>query len=577
MSRPWRCGVYPGQWKGEARKLVYQHREDPCGAVQGPELQGPELQGPAGERLSARDGSRVIAEAQRRRTFAIISHPDAGKTTLTEKFLLYAGAVAEAGAVKARAGRRKATSDWMDLEQQRGISVTSTVLQFHYRDHVINLLDTPGHRDFSEDTYRVLAAADAAVMVLDVAKGIEPQTLKLFEVCRARHLPILTFLNKYDRPGRSPLELVDEIEQKIGLRATPVTWPVGDAGDFRGVVDVATGRFIRFSRSTRGATQAGEESIDLKSALRQEGPAFQKATDECDLLAAVGAVLDRSSFERGESSPLFVGSALTNFGVRHLLDAVVDLVPPPQARPDFAGTPRPLQAPFSGFVFKVQANMDPFHRDHVAFVRVCSGHFSRGMTVIHEPTGRPFATKYASSVFGADRETIDDAFPGDVIGLVNASDLSIGSSLYSSVPVRFPQIPSFAPELFATGRPIDVSRHKQFRRGLEQMEREGVVQVLRDPGGDPTPVLGAVGQMQFEVFSYRLKEEFGAEVSLSPTPHRIARRTDPPTADKLRSMASTRVLLRSDGSLLALFESPHWLQRVESDHPDWTLDRLVVS
>ena len=518
-----------------------------------------------------------VAQAARRRTFAIISHPDAGKTTLTEKFLLYAGAVAEAGAVKARAGRRRATSDWMTMEQERGISITSTALQFTYRDHVVNLLDTPGHRDFSEDTYRVLAAADAAIMVLDVAKGIEAQTRKLFEVCRARSLPVLTFLNKYDRPGRDPLELLDEIEGQIGLRPTPVTWPVGIPGDFRGVIDRRSGQFIRFTRTSRGTTAAPEELIELEQAAADEGDAWAQALDERALLDAVGAELDLDSFRGGETSPLFVGSALTNFGVRHLLDAVVDLVPAPTPRLDAAGATRPLDAAFSGFVFKIQANMDRSHRDHVAFVRVCSGRFERGMTLVHGPSGRPFATKYAASVFGADRDTIDVAYPGDVLGLVNASGLRIGDSLYDGEPVAYPRIATFAPELFAAARPRDTAKHKQFHRGLDQLEREGVVQILYDPDGDATPILAAVGPMQFEVFAHRLDHEFGAPVELARTSHTVARRTDKPTADQLRrTISGVRILVRRDDTLLALFESPYWLARLETDHPDWCLDPVLV-
>ncbi len=517
----------------------------------------------------------VPAEAARRRTFAIISHPDAGKTTLTEKFLLYAGAVAEAGAVKARAGRRRATSDWMALEQQRGISITSTVLQFTYRDHVVNLLDTPGHRDFSEDTYRVLAAADAAIMVLDVAKGIEAQTLKLFEVCRARSVPVLTFLNKYDRPGRDPLELLDEIEAQIGLRPTPVTWPVGVPGDFRGVVDRRDGSFVRYRRTAHGATAAPEERVDPGQAAAEEGDAWHQAREATDLLDEIGATLDVASFLAGESSPLFVGSALTNFGVRHLLDAVVDLAPPAAPRSDDSGSLRPIDAPFAGFVFKIQANMDPAHRDHVAFVRVCSGRFTRGMTLVHGPSGRPFSTKYAASVFGSERDTIDVAYPGDVVGLVNASDLQIGDTLYDTDPVAFPPIATFAPELFASARPRDTGRHKQFHRGLTQLEREGVVQVLRDPDGDPVPVLAAVGAMQFEVFAHRLAHEFGAEAELLPAPYKAARRTDRPTAEHLRQVRGARVLTRADGTLLALFDNPYQLQRLQQEHPDWRLDPVL--
>jgi peptide chain release factor 3 len=520
----------------------------------------------------------IAAEAARRRTFAIISHPDAGKTTLTEKFLLYGGALAgEAGAVKARAGRRGATSDWMELERQRGISITSTVLQFPYRDHVLNLLDTPGHRDFSEDTYRVLAAADGAIMVLDAAKGIEPQTLKLFEVCRDRGLPLLTFLNKWDRPGKEGLELLDEIEQQIGLRATPVTWAVGIAGDFRGVVDTRTGVYTRYTRVARGTVEAPEEILDADAAAVREGDAWSAAQDEITLLSGVGADLDLLRFLKGEDTPVFVGSALTNFGVRSLLDAVVDLLPAPEPRPDADGVPRPLDRPFAGFVFKVQANMDPSHRDRIAFVRVCSGRFERGMVVTHGRTGRPFATKYAHQVFGQERATIDEAFPGDVVGLVNATDLRIGDALYVDEPVTYPTIPSFAPEHFAVARVRDTSRFKQFRQGISQLDEEGVVQVLRDADlGDQSPTLAAVGPMQFEVAVHRLENEFGAPVSLSPTAYRIARRTDAASAPALRAMAGVAVLTRSDGVLLALFESPYWLARLEADKPDLLLERLVA-
>ncbi|MGI8492364.1 MAG: peptide chain release factor 3 [Acidimicrobiales bacterium] len=518
----------------------------------------------------------AASEAARRRTFAIISHPDAGKTTLTEKFLLYAGALQEAGAVKARAGRRRATSDWMELEQQRGISITSTVLQFAYRDNVVNLLDTPGHRDFSEDTYRVLAAADAAVMVLDVAKGIESQTLKLFEVCRSRALPVLTFINKMDRPGRDLLGLLDDIEDQIGLRATPVTWPVGEAGDFRGVIDRRDGEFIRFGRSQRGALAATEEPMTPQAAAAAYGPLWSRAAEECALLDEVGASYEAKEFSSGESSPLFVGSALTNFGVRHLMDAVIDLCPSPGPQLDAAGVPRRLEAPFSGSVFKIQANMNPAHRDHMAFVRVCSGRFSRGEVLIHEPSGRPFATKYASSVMGAERSTVDEAWPGDIVGLVNAADLAIGDSLYLEAPVRYPKIATFAPELVATAHPKDVSRHKKFAKGLEQLEREGVVQVLHRRGDDKTPVLAAVGQMQFEVFAHRMAQEFGAPVDLSAYATRTVRRTDEATAAELRGLGGVEVLGRRDGTLLALFESPYWLARVAGDHPEWTLDTIVT-
>jgi peptide chain release factor 3 len=525
-----------------------------------------------------RSGDAALREAARRRTFAIISHPDAGKTTLTEKFLLYGGALAnEAGAVKARSGRRSATSDWMAMEQQRGISITSTVLQFPYRDHVINLLDTPGHRDFSEDTYRVLAAADAAVMVLDAAKGIEPQTLKLFDVCRQRQLPLLTFINKWDRPGREALELIDEIERQLGVTPTPVTWPVGIAGDFRGVIDRRDTEFTRFTRTSHGSTMAPEEIVDMDRASAEEGDAYDAALDDLSLLDEVGADVEVKSFLAAESTPVFFGSALTNFGVRKLLDAVVDLVPSPSPRPDAGGTPRPLEDPFSAFVFKVQANMDPSHRDRIAFVRVCSGRFERGMVVTHGRTGKPFATKYAHTVFGQERETIEEAYPGDVIGLVNATDVRIGDALYVQRPVEFPPIPSFAPEMFSVARVKDTSKYKQFRKGVTQLDEEGVVQVLRERDhGESAPVLAAVGPMQFEVAVHRLENEFGAPVELSPTSFKVARRTDAAGAEQLLGMRGVRIVERSDHTLLALFESTYWVDRLEQEHPDLLLERLVA-
>ena len=531
---------------------------------------------------------KTLTEAKRRRTFAIISHPDAGKTTLTEKFLLYGGALGtEAGSVKGKKGGRSATSDWMELEQQRGISITSTVLQFPYRDHIVNLLDTPGHRDFSEDTYRVLAAADAAVMVLDAAKGIEPQTLKLFEVCRDREIPILTFVNKWDRPSLSPLEILDDIEKQLSLTPTPLSWPVGSSEGFRGVLDQRTGDFVRFTRTARGATMAPEEIVEPEQAIEEEGDLYQDAVDELGLLEAVGAEYDEDTFLAGITTPVFFGSALTNFGVRLLLDAVVDLVPPPKPKTytvdnggdDDGGQKeeRELDAPFSGFVFKVQANMDKAHRDRTAFFRVCSGKFERGMVVTHQATGKPLATKYAHTAFGTDRETLDEAWPGDIVGLVNANDVRIGDTLWLDEEVEFSKIPSFAPVHFAIARTKDSSRFKQFRNGVSQLDVEGVVQVLRDRDiGDQAPVLAAVGPMQFEVATHRLENEFGAPVELSMTNYSVARLTDEESMSELRSMQGVDVLARSDGTLLALFESPYWLDRLVGERPELMLEKLVA-
>ena len=526
--------------------------------------------------------SRIMAEehiqeqTKKRRTFAIISHPDAGKTTLTEKFLLYSGQVAEAGTVKSRKSTRSARSDWMTMEQDRGISIASTVLQFSYRDHVINLLDTPGHRDFSEDTYRVLAAVDAAVMVLDAAKGIEAQTLKLFEVCKARNMPILTFINKWDRPSLDPLTLMDQIEQSIGVATTPITWPVGPGGDFRGVIDRRTNEFVRFSRTSHGATIAPEEIVSSEDAEAQEGETWIQAQEEVALFDGVGATHTDEGFLSGRTSPLFVGSALTNFGVRHLLDAVIDLAPNPGPRETQDGGTRDVHEPFSAFIFKVQANMDPSHRDRVAFMRINSGYFERGMQVTHERLNKAFSTKFATSMFGADRGTAEDGYPGDVLGLVNASDLRIGDTLYIGEKVAFPPIPRFEPELFWNARPVDISKTKQFRKGLSQLDEEGVVQVLRDlDAPTATPVLGAVGQMQFEVFAHRLEHEFGSVVEMTPTAWVVARKTDTDTAEKIRNLRGTRILGSLDGTLFALFDSTGRLARTINEYPDWTLERVV--
>ncbi len=523
------------------------------------------------------ESADILTEASARRTFAIISHPDAGKTTLTEKFLLYAGAIQTGGAVKARGDRRAATSDWMEMERQRGISISSTVLQFPYRDCIFNLLDTPGHRDFSEDTYRVLSAVDAVIMVLDVAKGIEPQTLKLFEVCRSQNLPVITFFNKYDRPGRDPLELLDEVEQQIGLRPTPATWPVGQSGDFRGVIDRRTGQFIRFTRVARGASIAPEEIVDPAVAAEEEGAAWTQALDGIGLLDAIGADVDLESFLAGESTPVFVGSALTNFGVQMILDAIVDLAPAPSPRADVEGTPRPLDADFAAFIFKIQANMDPNHRDRIAFARICSGKFERGMDVECSRTAKSVGTKYATTAFGSERETIEEAYPGDVIGIVNTSGLQIGDTLHAGKSVSFPALPRFSPEVFATARPLDSSKFKQFRRGLQQLDEEGVVQVLRDPDmGDAEPILAAVGHLQFEVLAHRLAHEFNAPTEILTADYQAIRITDKESSPRLKEIGGIRILRRSDDALVALFQSRYRLQRLEADEPELTLTPIIA-
>ena len=525
----------------------------------------------------------AVAEACRRRTFAVISHPDAGKSTLTEALALHARVIQEAGAIHGKAGRKSTVSDWMDMEKARGISISSAALQFGYgppgREAVINLLDTPGHADFSEDTYRVLAAVDSAVMLLDAAKGLEPQTMKLFDVCRHRGIPVLTVVNKWDRPGLEALQLMDEIRERTGLEPTPLTWPVGIAGDFRGVLDRSTGDFVRFTRTAGGATIAPEEHVPAAEAAAQEGEAWRTAVEESELLDAMGQVHDQASFLAGVTTPVLFGSAVLNFGVRQLLDTLLELAPPPGPRPDVKGEERPLETPFSAFVFKIQAGMDTAHRDRLAYVRVCSGVFERGTVVTHAATGKPFATKYAQQVFGRDRETVDLAYPGDVVGLVNASALRVGDSLYVGDPVVFPPIPSFAPEHFAVCRAVDSSRYKQFRRGIEQLEQEGTVQVLRsDLRGDQAPVLAAVGPMQFEVAEHRMAGEFSAPVRLDRLEYTMARLTDRRWGEVLDRESGVEVLERSsDGALLALFAGNWRLQRVLRDHPDAVLEPLVAA
>lgn len=470
-----------------------------------------------------------------------------------------------------------ATSDWMDMERQRGISITSTVLRFTHDGAILNLLDTPGHRDFSEDTYRVLSAVDCAVMVLDAAKGVEEQTEKLFQVCRRRNTPLLTFINKLDRPGLDPLGLLDDIRDRIGIEPTPVTWPVGDPGDFRGVIDRRNDSFHRFGRTARGATVAPEEIIAADRGPVTGDVAWHRAAEEVALLDELGAGLDVGSFLAGETTPVFFGSALTNFGVRLLLDAIKAYAPAPQPRTAVDDTERLLDAPFSGFVFKVQANMDPRHHDRIAFLRVCSGRFERGAVATNARTGRPFAMSYAHHLFGQRRETAEVAYPGDIVGLVNALDLNIGDTLYGDEPVRYPPIPTFAPEHFAVVRNKDAGRYKQFRRSLVQLEEEGVIQVLRYPDrGDQEPVLAAVGPMQFEVVQHRLENEFRVPVALHATDYVVARLTDEPGEQALAVVRDASVLHRSDGTPLALFKSHFMLERFERENPEVKLEKILA-
>ena len=517
-------------------------------------------------------------EASRRRTFAVISHPDAGKSTTTEALALHARAIGQAGATHGKAGRRATVSDWMQMEQDRGISISSAALQFEYRDAVFNLVDTPGHADFSEDTYRVLSAVDCAVMLIDAAKGLEAQTMKLFEVCAHRNIPIITVINKWDRPGLDALELMDEVQQRTGLLPTPITWPVGQSGDFRGVLDRTSGEYTKYTRTDGGATIAGEDTYTVEAAADLEGDAWTTAVDESELLEMEDQNHDQETFLAGKSTPVMFASAVLNFGIHKLLDLLVDLAPPAEARLDKDDEPRHVDDPFSGFVFKVQAGMDSNHRDRLAYIRVCSGVFERGTVLTHASTGKPFATKYAQQVFGRDRDVVDEAFPGDVVGLVNASALRVGDSLYLDKKVEFPGIPTFSPEHFMVIRAKDSSKYKQFRRGIEQLDHEGVIQVLRsDLRGDQAPVLGAVGPMQFEVAEDRMTNEFNAPCTLERLNFSLARRTTPECVPTLARERSVEVLHRSDGELLALFSDRWRLQGVQKNHPDLVLEPLVVS
>ena len=479
------------------------------------------------ESLDVLSGEDGLAEAvARRRNFAIISHPDAGKTTLTEKLLLYGGAIQQAGAVKARGEQRKVTSDWMELEKQRGISITSTVLQFDYSGSTINLLDTPGHQDFSEDTYRTLAAADNAVMLEDAAKGLEPQTRKLFEVCRMREIPIFTFINKMDRPGREPLALLDEIEAELGLTPWAVNWPIGSGEFFRGVIDRRTRQVVLFSRAERGR-QSEEKLLDLDDPELTnlvEPELLAQAVEDLDLLEAAGAELDLELVHAGELTPVFFGSAMTNFGVRPFLDAFMDMAQKPVARIGTDGPVDPLRPDFSGFVFKLQANMDPRHRDRVAFVRVCSGRFEKDMSVRHARTGRTIRLSRPQKLFGQDRAVVEDAYPGDVIGLNNPGMFSIGDTLYTGTKVEYEGIPCFSPEIFSWLRNPNPSAFKNFRKGVNELREEGAVQILYDTDESKRdPILAAVGQLQLEVVQHRLENEYGVDTRLEPLGFQVAR------------------------------------------------------
>ncbi len=471
--------------------------------------------------------TQIEREIQRRRTFAIISHPDAGKTTLTEKLLLYGGAVQLAGSVTARKSQRATTSDWMELEKKRGISISSTVLQFDYCNYRINLLDTPGHKDFSEDTYRVLTAVDSVVMVIDSAKGIEPQTRKLFEVCRQRGVPIFTFMNKCDRPMKEPLDLLDELEKVLGIGAYPMNWPVGNGSEFQGVYDRQTRMMHTFERVVGGKHRApvlvgGLHDPAVRGSLGQAE--FEKVVEELAMLDAVGGDFDEEAVLAGKSTPVFFGSGVNNFGVQLLLDGFLKHSPAPKARVMGGVEVAPTQPAFSGFIFKIQANMDPKHRDRIAFVRVCSGRFERDMTVHHSRSARRVRLSSSHKLFGNERETVDEAYPGDVIGLVGHDGFGIGDTLTTDEAIVYREIPRFTPEAFSYLHNPNTSKFKQFRQGLDQLLQEGVVQALYLRNSSiKVPLLAAVGPLQFDVVQFRLESEYGAESRLEAAPWTVVR------------------------------------------------------
>jgi peptide chain release factor 3 len=521
-------------------------------------------------------------EVKRRRSFAIISHPDAGKTTLTEKFLLYGGALNLAGSVTARKNQRATTSDWMELEKQRGISVSSTVLQFEYKDCVVNILDTPGHKDFSEDTYRVLTAVDAAIMVVDAGKGIESQTRKLFEVCRRRGVPIFTFMNKMDRPARPSLDLLDELESVLGIHAYPLNWPLGDGPRFKGVYDREHQQVHLFERTAHGSYRAPVSVRGIGDATVQaavEPAAYQQVCDELLLLDGAGADFDVAQVLAGKLTPVFFGSAANNFGVQLLLDRFLELAPPPPPRDSEGLRIDPASEEFAAFVFKIQANMNPKHRDRVTFVRIVSGKFERDMNVLNTRSGERMRLGNSQRLFARERETVDAAYAGDVVGLVGNHDLLIGDTLASMSGVIFHEIPRFAPECFSWLHNKSTAKYKRFREGLAQFLKEGVASEFKllDAGPAQVPLLGAVGPLQFEVLQYRLAGEYAAETRMEPANWSIARWLKPrqgdPHAPDARPSLSLGVALARDanGWLVALIPNEWALKTFTDKNEDWII------
>ncbi len=513
----------------------------------------------------------LITETDKRRTFAIISHPDAGKTTLTEKLLLFGGAIQLAGTVKGRKAARHATSDWMELEKQRGISVTSSVMQFDYKGEVMNLLDTPGHEDFSEDTYRTLTAVDSALMVIDVAKGVEDRTIKLMEVCRLRDTPILTFINKLDREGRDPIELMDEVEEVLKIQCAPITWPIGMGKRLKGVIDLRDETVHLYDPEHGGKIQEGEKIQGLDNPRLAEvlGDMADELREEVELVRGASHEFDREAYLRGEMTPVFFGSAINNFGVEELLDAFAAYAPGPQSREAMQRKVDPHEEKFSGFVFKIQANMDPAHRDRVAFLRVCSGSYKKGMKMQHVRIGKQ--TRISDAItFQADaRKSVEEAFPGDIIGLHNHGTIQIGDTFSEGEELKYTGIPYFAPELFRRVVLKDPLKLKQLQKGVVQLCEEGATQVFR-PFRNNDIILGAVGVLQFEVAVHRLKDEYGVEAIVEPTQVQLARWVmcdEEKELKKFREKAHDNLAEDGDGQLVYLAPTRVNLSLTEERHP----------
>ncbi len=511
-------------------------------------------------------------QIQRRRTFGIISHPDAGKTTLTEKLLLFGGAIQQAGAVKAKKAARHATSDWMAIEKERGISVTSSVMKFNYRNYDINLLDTPGHQDFSEDTYRVLTAVDSAMMVIDSAKGVEPQTEKLMEVCRMRNTPIMTFINKLDREGLAPLDILDDIENKLQIECTPLSWPIGMGKRFRGVYNLYRKQLHLFDAGSDTRQDKGLVVKDLTDPLLDDllGSQADQLREDIELIEGATDPFDPAQYLIGSQSPVFFGSAINNFGVKELLDAFVETAPHPGPRAAVSRDVSPYEKPFSGFAFKIQANMNPAHRDRIAFVRICSGKFKRGMKVMHHRLGKEVTLSNATIFMAQDRRNVEEAYPGDIIGLYNHGTIKIGDTFTEKERLKFSGIPNFAPEIFRRVRLRNPMKTKQLQKGLIQLAEEGAVQVFRPVMGSDY-ILGAVGVLQFDVTMARLQAEYGVDAVYEPVDYAVARWVDCEDPGKLAAFEkkNTANLARdAEGCLSYLTTSNFQLDYCMKEWPD---------